>query len=228
MPRDEGDATVTDRDQADEKLREAFQSLGATSREAPSPADLDQVWRALSGELPASERRELVERMASDPGLAESWRIAQELQRETPKKSAAGTARDVRFWRSWVAAAAVLLVAVAAGIVVQLWQPSGGDTFRSSGRYVVESLVPPDATLPRDAFRLRWTPGPEGSRYQVRVTTDDLRVLTSVSDVTAPELLVGTDVLSSVASGARVFWQVDVTLPDGYTVQSQTFVVRVL
>ena len=62
----------------------------------------------------------------------------------------------------------------------------------------------PDATLPRDAFRLRWTPGPQDSRYQVRVTTEDLRVLTTVSDLTVPELVLDRELLSGVAPGARV------------------------
>ena len=51
------------------------------------------------------------------------------------------------------------------------------DTFRDAGSYVVESLVKTDETLPRDAFVLRWKPGPEGSRYQVSVTTEDLKLL---------------------------------------------------
>jgi hypothetical protein len=228
MPEDEGDATVTDRHSADETLREAFRSLGDRSRDEPSSTDLDRVWRAVSGELPAAERRELVDRMASDPALAESWRVAHELHREASERTPVVTTRGVRLWtRSWVAAAAVLLLAVAVGITVRLWQPAGGRTFRDSGQYAVGSLVPSDSLLPRDAFQLRWTPGPEGSRYQVRVTTEDLRVLTNVSDLTTPELLVGNDVLSGVAPGSRVFWQVDVMLPQGNTIQSQTFVVRV-
>jgi hypothetical protein len=218
---------VTDHRADDEKLREAFQSLGETSRDAPAPGDDDLVWKAVSGDLPAAERRDLIDRMSSDPALAESWRAAHDLRREAAGGVAAAPVRARVWMRSWVAAAAVLVLVVAAAILVQRWRPAAVDTFRQSGPYVVESSVPSDATLPRDAFRLRWTPGPEGSRYQVRVTTEDLTVLTSASDLTAPELLVGRDLLSSVASGSRVLWQVDVTLPDGNTIQSQTFVVRV-
>ena len=73
--------------------------------------------------------------------------------------------------------------------VVSLLNPPPGDEFRASPAFVVESLVPADAALPRDAFRLRWTPGPEGSRYQVRVTTEDLQVLATAADLTAPEFV---------------------------------------
>ena len=90
----------------------------------------------------------------------------------------------------------------------------------------MKSLVPPDVALPRDAFRLRWTPGPEESRYQVRVTTEELRVLATAADLTSPEFTVEPAVLS-LPSGASVFWQVDVSLPNGERLTSPTFITRV-
>jgi hypothetical protein len=222
----QGDASVTHRDETDERLREAFQSLGDTSREEPSAEELDRIWRAASGELPAAERRELVDRMATDPALAEAWRVAHELRRSAALETPAET-RPGWFWApSWMAAAAALVIGIAIGVMFQL-SPSPGDTFRDADAYVIESLVQPDTMLPRDAFRLRWTPGPQDSRYQVRVTTEDLRVLTTMSDLTEPEVVLEGAVLSSVPSGARVLWQVDARLPSGENVSSQTFVVGV-
>ena len=215
---------MTDRHAADERLREAFQALGDASQQALSPDEVDRVWQAVSGTLPAAERRDLVERMAADPALAATWRVAQELQRASaPGASAARTSR------SWVlaglAAAAVLLI----GVTISVYQRRAPDenTFRSGGTYAVASLVQPDATLPRDRFRLRWTPGPQGSRYQVTVTTEDLRVLTTVQALTMAELTVEGGLLADVAPGGRVLWQVVATLPGGESVSSQTFVVRV-
>ena len=68
--------------------------------------------------------------------------------------------------------------------------------------------------------------GPEGSRYQVSVATEDLQVLTTARDVTSPELTVSRELLSEVAPGGRVLWQVVMALPGGETVSSPTFVVR--
>ena len=227
MPPQEGDAAVIDRDAADERLRRAFQSLGETSREAPADEDIQRIWRAIAGELPAEERRELVDRMASDPALAESWRAAQELSRSAGQRAPAAARREMPWWtQSWVAAA-VVMFAVGAGLVLQLSPPPADHTLRDATGFRIESLVPPDAVLPRDGFRLRWTPGPEGSRYYVRVTTQDLRPVTVAADLPKPELLVEQDALSTVAPGARVLWQVDVTRPGGDTISSQTFVVRV-
>lgn len=216
---------MTDRQAQDEELKQAFQALGETSREELSSADLDEVWRAASGELPAVERRALVDRMATDPALAESWRVAQDLYRAATPMRALTPARS---WRvSWMRAAAVLLVAAGVGLILQLSRTTVEDTFRDAPTYAVESLLPPEATLPRNAFRLRWTAAPEGSRYHVRVTTEDLTVLTTVADLTAPEVGVSGDVLSAVAPGSLVFWQVDAMLPDGRTVSSPTFSVTV-
>ena len=63
----------------EERLREAFQALAETSARECAEGDVDRIWRAVSGELPAWERREIVDRMAGDPALAEAWRLAQEL-----------------------------------------------------------------------------------------------------------------------------------------------------
>jgi hypothetical protein len=231
MPGVERDAPVTDRHAEDDRLKETFQALGETSQRELSQAELDLVWRAVSGELPAEERRDLVDRMARDAALAEAWRSAQELSRaaaaearsegRVPRWGASWTSRA-----SWLAAAAVLIAGIGIAIV---YQRSGlrDETFRDPGHYVIESLVQPDVTLPRDAFRLRWTPGPPDTRYQVTVTTEDLMVLASVPSLTLPELTLEGRLLSNVAPGARVLWQVTAALPGGESVSSQTFVVRV-
>ena len=65
---------MSDRQSNDDTLKAAFQALGETSHGEISAADLDLIWRAVSGELPATERRELVDRTATDPALAEAAR----------------------------------------------------------------------------------------------------------------------------------------------------------
>jgi hypothetical protein len=193
------------------------------------PEDLrERIWLAVSGALPPEERRALVDRMAAYPGCAEAWRVAHEMweasQATTVGASAVAPAPATRT-PLWLAAAAVLLLGTTVGLVTLL-NRSPGDEFRASPGYVVASLVPPEAVLPRDSFRLRWTPGPEGSRYQVRVTTEDLRLLATANDLAAPEFPVEPALLSSVPSGASVLWQVEVSLPSGEQVTSETFIVR--
>ncbi|MPZ21230.1 MAG: hypothetical protein GEV06_25530 [Luteitalea sp.] len=218
---------MRDRRSSDERLRQAFQALGdATGRDC-SDQELERIWQAASGELPAAARRELVERMSADPAGAEAWRGAWALSQSSAEGVPASTRLHRRYSTpSWLAAAAALVVMLG-GLLFQLNRTPADSTFREPDRYVVESLVPSRAALPRDAFRLRWTPAPEGSGYQVTVTTEDLQMLTTVSEVGATELLVEEDLLASIGSGERVLWQVVVTLPGGERVSSQTFVTRV-
>lgn len=212
----------------DEKLKEAFQALGSSPAAGCSDEELDRIWRAVAGELPAEERRELVERMAVDPACAEAWRVAQELWRAANGEAdTTGVETRGRSWHpSWLAAAAVLVLAVGAVVLMRVNAPPA-DEFRDPAGYAVESLVAPDASLPRGAFRLRWAAAPAGARYDVRMTTEDLRVLATARGLTTPELVVDPDRLSGVASGTRVLWQVDVTLPGGERVTSPTFTARV-
>ena len=142
---------MTERRAADETLREAFQALGETSGGQCSEEDLERIWQAVAGELPAAERRELVDRMATDPACAEAWRVADALWHASQGEDATAAERHVRSWTpSWLAAAAaVVLLGVAIGLVPWLNRPPG-DEFRDPGGYEVESLVPSDTASSRN------------------------------------------------------------------------------
>ncbi len=220
---------MSDHQAADERLRAAFQALDDSSSGC-SREDLDRIWRAVAGELPVEERLALVDRMAVEAGLAEAWRIAHALHAAEPTVTARppDAVRRASPWlRSWLAAAAMVLLGVASAVVFQRFQPGGDETFRTSEHQVIRSLVAADARLPRNAFRLRWSPGPPEARYQVRVTTDDLRLLTTTTDLVQAEFLVPPEILAEVPSGATVLWQVEAMLPSGARLASATFTARV-
>jgi hypothetical protein len=231
MPAGEGNTPVTDLRGSNERLADAFQALSDTDS-ADVPEDLrERIWLAVSGALPPEERRELVERTATDPGCAETWRIASEMWRASQasavrEDAVPAPALTTRWTPRWLATAAAFFLVTAIG-VVSLVNRRTGDEFRTSSGFVVASLVPADRALPRNAFRLRWTPGPEGSRYQVRVTTEDLRVLATADDLSAPEFAVDPAALSGLPGGASVFWQVDVSLPNGERLTSSTFITPI-
>ena len=116
MPGVEGDAPVTDR-HADGRAgsRRRFRRSAKHRSESCRRRTLDRVWRAVSGELPADERRDLVDRMATDPALAEAWRGAQELSRPRRPEAHAKDGLPAMWRPSWLAAAAVLIVGIAVG-----------------------------------------------------------------------------------------------------------------
>jgi hypothetical protein len=61
----------------------------------------------------------------------------------------------------------------------------------------------------------------------VRATTEELQLLATAADLTAPEFVIDRVALSALPGGASVFWQVDVSLPNGERRTSSTFITRV-
>lgn len=220
---------MTDTRKSDERLADAFRAIRDSSVEL-TDRERDRIWQAVSGVLPAEQRRALVDQIATSPAHAEAWRVAHAMWRASQGTATETTETSVparaRRWAPPWAAAAVLLIGTAVGLVTLRNQPTG-DEFRSSAGYVIESRVPDADALPRDAFRLRWAAAPEGSRYRVRVTTEELVVLATAADLSTPEFHVAAPLLSTLPSGATVLWQVDAYLPDGERVTSRTFVTRV-
>ena len=227
MPDGQGDETVTDA-ASDTRLRQAFETRAVAPRTEVSDELRDQIWLAVSGELPPNDRRELVDRMASDAACAEAWRVAHELWQASQAHAGVLIRPDrmVRWPSNWLLVAATFLIATTIG-VASLFNGPPADEFRGSPGDIVSSLVQAETPLPRDAFRLQWTPAAEGSLYRVRVMTEDLHALATAENLPAPEFVVASAQLASVPDGAVVFWQVEVSLPTGARVTSATFVVRV-
>jgi hypothetical protein len=74
---------------------------------------------------------------------------------------------------------------------------------------------------------LRWTPGPEGTTYNLQVATERLEKISEARGLTAAEYLVPEAALRMVPAGARVLWRVETVLPDGSRAGSRTFRTRV-
>ena len=206
----------------DEWLRAAFQArrAAATPKEScPAPSDL---WSAARGELAVETRRTLVDHTSVCGACAESWRLAMEVSRDLSPGQ--------RPWqRSFapLAAAAALVLALAGGIwLMQRPGPVEPPAFRGGEAFAIRSLVREDEALPRRAFRLRWSPGPEGSRYDVRVTTESLQVLAGGQRLAEPSFLVPESALAPLPKDSRILWRVEASLPDGERVASPTFVTR--
>jgi hypothetical protein len=211
-----------------ERLRAAHRSAGLDARPRADCPDAARLWDAAAGTLPAEERRDLVDHTAGCPVCAEAWRLAVEIRSESgPAAGASANAPSRPVASRWpvLAMAAALLLAVAGGVVL-LRAPQGSTVpgFRQAETPGVRSLLPADAPLPREDFELRWSAGPDGSRYEVFVTDESLATLASARDLAAPSFLVPATALDSLSPGARVLWRVRVTLPDGQRRDSETFV----
>jgi hypothetical protein len=204
-------------------LRAALQKLADT---APvEGVDTERLWRAVTSEVSAEERREVVEKVAQDPSWAVAWRLAHEMW--TASREEAAPVRVVRRRSTnplaWGALAAGLATAVGLGI----WNAEGpaavGDRDATGAR--IESLLRSEGTLSRADAVLRWT-GPSGATWDVRVTSDDLVHVHATSGVAATEYRLPDGFVSQLLPGSRVLWQVEARLPGGGTLRSDTFVNR--
>lgn len=207
-----------------DRLRESYlESLRETAKTAADAPDAERIWDAVSGAMPPEERRQIVDRVAVDPAWAEAWRLATEVHGAT---SGAGARRGYFRSHPLLAAAASVALVVGAGILArEVLAPA--PVYRDLGGVAIESLVPENETIPREELVLRWTPVEPGARYDVTVTTEDLRVVSTASDLEAPEHRVPGERLSEIPSGGRLYWQVTARLPGGEEARSRTFVAAI-
>jgi hypothetical protein len=212
-------------------LRERFmcRAVGAPSRPDCPPAD--EIWSAVSAELPRARLIQLLDHTAICPACAAAWRLARDL-------GADGAGAALPAWRAaegpraaWLPLAAAAALLLAAGLALQRlpdWRPglSGSASTRSSAMTVVRSLIAEGGTLPREACLLRWSEGPKGSRYAVRVLDADLNLIVRAVSLETTAWQVPPAELASLPSGTRLFWQVDVALPEGGRAVSPTWSIR--
>jgi hypothetical protein len=213
---------VTDFGSDLERLRERYlESLRETSKPPAEAPDAERIWDAVSGTLPAEERRRIVDRVAVDPSWAEAWRLASEVY--LAAKPAAAP-----FWQSrrFLAAAASLALLIGAGILArEVLAPA--PIYRDPGGRQIESLVSETAPIPRDAAVLRWSDPEPGARFDVTVTSETLEVVASGRDIETPEYRIPAERLADVPSGTKLYWQVTAHRPGGVTDRSRTFVTTI-
>lgn len=94
---------------------------------------------------------------------------------------------------------------------------------RDGEPYAIESALGEDPRLPRDAFELAWTAGPDGARYAVEATDLELNVLFDAKQLEEPRVVVPAEALADLEADALVLWRVEAFLEDGRHVRSPTF-----
>jgi Putative zinc-finger len=215
-----------------ERLRAAF-AIPDPANSAPDPTTCpapEAIWAAVRGELPPRELREVVEHTAVCASCAEDWRLAAEIEKQTAASQTAtipvGRVIQGRFgqFRTWTAAAAI-----AAGLLIAVGLYRTGDFgprepgFRESETVAVRSLLAEGQALPRQSAVLRWAPVPGAASYDVRISTEDLRLVDTAQGQTATEYRLPDSALAGLPAGTKLLWQVDAVFSDGTRQPSQTF-----
>jgi hypothetical protein len=222
---------VSERD-PDDVMREAFQALGHGSRASGGCPTPEQIWDAATGASDAATVRALVEHTAGCRACAQDWRLAcglDETRRAEPADLEQGTKvvarKNVPGSRAVFAAAASTLLALAGVVyVVQRTADPRGSGLRDSTSQAIRSLLSEDDVLSRDHCRLAWSGAPQGSRYDVIVTTASLDPVLEARELVEDEVVVPASDLEPATSS--LLWRVEATLPDGSRIVSPTFSAR--
>ena len=202
---------------SEQELRGAWRSMTAPAEAACPPAD--RIVAAADGEMSGAEFEALVEHLAACPSCALAWRLCR--QQPAP-------ARRSWPWQAGLAlAASLLLAAVGLTIVIRppLEAPLTGHR-AAAGLPAPESMLPPSASLPREAFVLEWSPAAPGSTWDLVVMTEDLEPVVRARALTEPRFKVPVQRLATLPAGTRLVWQVTLRR-DGRSAGSRTFSARV-
>lgn len=237
-PSDAADASdaAVEPDPQVEALRRAFRdepSSGADER----PHNEDVV-ALVEGTLAPERARELASQALDDPELALEIRIASAMRSardlestETEASSQADEAANTGNYRRWLFTGAL---AVAAALLAFFIIRPDTPSFTNEGTPAIRgeptgALAPtsPSAKLPRDAFILEWTGGPEGATYDLYLTTADLDAVYSAFNLDEVRHTVPEEALAEQSAGTRLLWRVVATSPTGRRTHSSAFEVIV-
>ncbi|MBI2839033.1 MAG: hypothetical protein HYX75_11995 [Acidobacteria bacterium] len=220
-----------------ERLRRGF-AAGVSAPSSPSVhcPESGLIWEAVAGRLAGARVAEIVDHTVTCGSCAEAWRLAMVLVADSGMKRANEPVRKVLGgpwltgrWAMLAATAATLLLAIS--LVHLLRAPIGGPetpVYRgATGPQEITSTIPEETVLPRSRFHLRWSAGPEGTRYDLRVASEELVVLATARGLTTPEYVVPESSFAGLSPASRIVWQVEAVFADGTHVSSNTFFVRV-
>jgi len=221
-----------------EQMRSAWLALTDSTSAAQDCPDPERIWEALRGGLTPEQVRDIVRHTASCPACAEAWRLAHDMgamqarQTSTDSRQAqADPQRQAFFWRLRPLAMAAGLAGLLflAGAAVLLWpkQPAQDPIFRTTGQDSIRALISEKKPLPRSDCRLKWTPGPDGSRYTVRVTTEDFVQVDFAEGLEQAEYRVPPGSLAGLEPGTRLMWQVQIFFAEGGQEFSKTFFLQI-
>jgi hypothetical protein len=214
---------------SDERLREALTEVAEAVREGRDCPDAERIWLSARRELGPSENESILLHVARCAACSLAWRVAQDLGDRAAgvglEPAPRGGASRLRYG---LAAAALVVAAVGLGIVFRPGPADEPETvYRTQEGTWLRSTLEEGVPLPREELVLHWTPGPEGTIYDVLVTSETLEPLAGAASLEAAEFRVDAESLEGLPAGSRVLWQVTARLPDGRTVESEAYAAEV-
>ncbi len=209
-------------------LRDAFMTGGW---DAPADGCPDQgtLWDSAAGTLDPEADEAVLLHLARCGACAASWRLAHEMispgVAENTPVVPLGAHRRHPPWRRPALLAAAAVVAAGLGLTTALLvhrgQPAFEPVYREQAAATTLQADPETLQLSRTNCLLRWTPGPEGTRYDLTVTDDDLSLLYTRKGLVNSQVLVPPEAIPP--GTAAILWRITAHLPTGGVISSPTF-----
>lgn len=202
---------------SDDDLRAALSAAAIHAAPTPDCPEPELLWALANGSVDES----VLDHVTGCPSCQEAVRLGRVLVSEPAPETAANGSR-------W--GIAVLGAALAAGIVgVIVLRPPvetpDADVIRGELAVPLRSATP-DA-VPRSAAELRWSAGPEGTVYDVRVLDERLQPVAEAVGLQVPHWTIPADRLQHLPAPASLQWRVIARTPEGRQLSSPTWAVRI-
>lgn len=209
---------------SDDDLRAALSAAAIHATPGPDCPEPARLWELAEGNVDET----VLDHVSVCPSCQEAVRLGRVLVSEH-----AGDAKVVELQPAANSSRwgfAVLGAALAAGIigVIVLRPPVEApdvDVIRGELAVPLRSATP-DA-IPRSAAELRWTEGPEGTVYDVRVLDEQLLPVAEVVGLQVPHWTIPAERLQHLPTPTSLQWRVTARTPEGRRLSSPTWPVRI-
>ena len=216
-----------------EAWRARFRASMTAEPESACPPP-ETLWRAVRGELSGQDLESLATHLRSCGACGDAMAVSAELVAQSEP-------RRITWRPARIGGGAAGIAALAAGLLLFLNHRASTPREGAERDLLVSRGDVPGAVIrplsneeqPAAGARLQWTPVAGAVRYRVQVSTEDLRpvhdrTLTETSLALPPGVTdLGTNAATREKPSAGVLlWQVEALLPDGRTVTSSTFRLR--
>lgn len=238
-------------DFTDDQLREAFAALPDVIAPVEPCIAADALWDAAHGDLEPDRLAAVVDHVGACPSCAEAWRIAMAIadgeadaggevvelrprlavvasdEPVAPRRPPPASDDNVVSLRRWMPVAAGLAVAALALVaVLPIVTESPNDdvapVYRDAGGPGLQTTAP-ELHAARGDVRLEWSGAPEGSTYDVFVTTASLDAVAHARGLAEPSWTVSASKLTDQPAGAVLLWRVEAVSPGGERTKSPTW-----
>ncbi len=214
-----------------DRLRQAFSSE-AWEVVAEGCPDHEKLWDSAAEVLDPVDDEVVLLHLAQCAQCSAIWQLAREMLPQEEITTATVVDFSSFRWlkaspkRTVMALAATVLIGVGLGAGLFLNRGnSSPPVYREQRDEGGIAALGGTAEMPRTACLFRWTPGPEGTLYDLMVTDGELNVLFSAKGLSESEYLLPEEDLPPTARD--VFWRITAHVPGGETQSSETFSTRI-